>query len=162
MTTLTQRIAALESILAAHKSTYDSHLEMLELLKGEVWPKAGDVYCTIDSSGDIGQCEWVADRIDLHKSATGNCHHTVQEAQAYKKWLTSPRTHARRRVEMCEGFDSLIGGYEVYSIGGSISIITKDPDLSWGSFAFTTKQQAQSCIDTLGEDVIKCALGVVN
>ena len=96
-------------------------------------------------------------RITKRRIATGNVHRTKEEAEAYRDWLTNPRTQARRRVEGYGGFDP-IGGSRLAITGGEV-IIT-EMNCNYGGLTFATEEQAQACLDLLGEDVIKLALGI--
>lgn len=131
-----------------------------EAAKGEGWLKVGGYYWRMYPSGTVNYCRWDDDTVDKSLLRAGNVYRTQEEAEAYRDWLTSPHTQARRRVEMCEGFD-LSAQVEVYvdrdgSIRSSELLIKQ----YYGGLRFTTRDQAQACIDLLGEDVIKCALGV--
>ena len=127
---------------------------------GDEWPKVGDEYYLAYSTGTIACVAWGNDSADKNLTASGNVHRTKEEAEAYRAWLTNPRTQARRRVEMCDGFDSIGLRGIVSDDGGTIFPAALRHCYGNSGLRFTTVQQAVACIDLLGEDVIKCALGV--
>ena len=125
----------------------------------EEWPKGDSSYHTLLSDNRVVHCLWTDDPYDQFRLAAGNVHRTKEEAEAYREWLTSPRTQARRRVEICEGHN-ITGSYAIIDTAGGLDIY--DDCILEGGLRFNTVAQARACIDLLGEDVIKCALGVTS
>ena len=136
-----------------------------EEVQDEEWPKYGDKYWASDSyTGKVFESAGADTQITQRRLAAGNVHRTREEAEAYRDWLTNPRTQARRRVEMCDGLYeygccelAISTDIDTYT---EINIMLIRSGFHTGAFKFRTKYQAQACIDLLGEDVIKCALGV--
>ncbi len=80
-----------------------AEIKKLKAEKGVVeWPKAGYGYYYVTSDVGIACFPWWGREHQMHHLASGNVHRTKEEAEAYKAWLTSPRTQARREVEMKE------------------------------------------------------------
>lgn len=133
-----------------------------EAVQNEEWPKVGCEYFywnNYSGSDLIESSNWQKMKTDGMRLNVGNVHRTKEEAEAYRDWLTNPRTQARRRVEMCDGLDS-IGMNQIVQTNGAIKV--RELPLNWinSGLCFTTIDQAQACIDLLGEDVIKLALWV--
>lgn len=135
-------------------------LKAKDALKDEEWPKDGDDYYTVSGGGDILRPILSRSAFDSHRLSTSNANRTKEETERYRDWLTNPRTQARRRVEMCDGFD--VNGENVWKINHSGDLFMDRISTKWfsGGLSFATEEQAQACIDLLGEDVIKLALGV--
>lgn len=130
-----------------------------EAVQDEEWPKVGCKYWVSQTPPHKPFASiWDGDNTDSFRLATGNVHRTNEEAEAYRVWLTNPRTNARRRVEMCEGFD-VAGSFGVVVDSKRVEIYNY-VELKNGGLRFAAKGQARACINLLGVDVIKLALGV--
>lgn len=138
-----QRIEKIEAELAKLKA---------ECAEEQEWPQSGDEYWFYDC------CEWEDDDVDQARLASGNCFRTKEEAEAKWKWLCDPRTQARYAVEQQPGFNPRGELCIEETNYGKIRVKTYGRFIE-GGLRFTTKEQAQACIDLLGEEVIKCALG---
>lgn len=144
--------------------------ELLQLIKGneqalkakqdEEWPNVGDEYFIAVDNEEAYKIRCSNDAYDNYNLETGNCHRTEEGAEAYRKWLTDPRTQARRMVEMCEGFDA--EGDRYIGIDRSTNrVFHTGWECRYGGLSFLTAKHAQTAIDKLGEDLIKVALGVI-
>ncbi len=141
----------------------------LEVMKAdaaqdEEWPKDGCEYWVSQTTPHAPHTPhktfasiWDGGNTDSFRLATGNVHRTKEEAEAYRDWLTSPRTQARRRGEMCDGF-APSGPAHIYLDGSRV--LDCAMSCNYSGLSFATKRQAKACIDLLGEDVIKLAFGV--
>ena len=144
-----KKLAALALELEAMKA---------EVAQDEEWPKSG-AYYTVLSDNRIENCLWNDDSYDKFRLSAGNVHRTNEEAEAYREWLTNPRTQARRRAEMCDGFDPF-GNYQIVVTDRLVKVKELPTDWFTGSMRFTTVKKARSCIEALGDAVIKLALGI--
>lgn len=147
-----KKLQELEEQLSAIQAQID---EMKK--EGEEWPKFGDEVWTIGMEGVAVATKFAGTPMWRYKLATGSLHRTESEASAYRDWLTSPRTQARRMVETCDGFD-VKGEALIFYQKGNLSIMhASEYD---GGLQFNSNHQAQAAIDKLGEETIKLALGI--
>lgn len=125
--------------------------------ENEGWPKYGDEVWMLGMEGATVVSTYTDSPMWRYKLSTGSLHRTAAEASAYRDWLTSPRTQARRKVEMCDGFD-VNGEALIFYQNGNLSIMrASEYD---GGLQFNSDHQAQAAIDKLGEETIKLALGI--
>lgn len=147
-----EQIEELEAQLSAIQAQIDE-MKNVE----EEWPKVGDKVWTLGLEGTTIFSNFTGTVMWKHRLATGSLHRTEAEASAYRDWLTSPRTQARRMVETCDGFD-VKGEALIFYQKGNLSIMhASEYD---GGLQFNSDHQAQAAIDKLGEETIKLALGV--
>ena len=122
----------------------------------KAWPKVGYTFWSFTERGVFDDI-WQNVAIDRNRKEQHRIFRTKAEAQAAYEWTFSKRTAIRREVELCDGFDPS-GHVTIFFDDGEITISFSTSLVYFADLSFNTEQQAQACIDTVGESRIKYLL----
>ena len=122
--------------------------------KQEEWPKVGHKYWVFNTH-TVWRETYGGDPFDIASVTAGVAFRTEEEAQAAYEWTFGKRAAIRREVELCEGFNP-IGDYYISARDGYLEIGRMS--FNYAGMSFVTREQAQACIDTVGEDKLRYLL----
>lgn len=143
--------------------TEEERNQLMELIeKGNVdkvgKPKYQSKYYYIDSWGKIGNCHWTEDIIDKNRYAFGNVFKTNEQAEfelerlkvlAEMQKIADKDEQPKWNGEYRHYFLRLLVPEEI------INVISYATSMKYNDICFATKERAEECIATVGEDRIK-------
>ena len=163
MTTLAERIAAMEASLAELKAEY---LKSQVPAKDE-WPRVGAVYWRVDDYGRVSHATWGDDGYDTAGAALGNVYRTEQEAKQAverQKVLTQLRKLAQWSWGdvKCDWTNADQDKCELYFShkGHSWQAASFDTVQTQGAVNFPSYESALAAVETIGADRMMLLLEV--
>lgn len=122
-------------------------------VKEEVFPKLGDEYMSVDSTGVIIPSNWGGDGIDNYRIKTNNVFKTREEAEQHRRFLLAD---AKLRKMADGGFS----GYELRFESDRCVFITLKCSDYVSPYRFSSEEKAKQAIEVIDKDDLKLIFGI--